>query len=111
MKAKKLIQTMTLILCVICLLLPADTLASSSKKKTTLTVSYGVNDYLGLPLFEREHPDVKINIDYVHPINTEVVKQFLFRDPYFDVFRLPSNVGIFRQLKPKWSAPSLCTNL
>jgi hypothetical protein len=68
---------------------------------TTITISAGIADYIAVPSFEEDHPDVQVIIDPVSPLYSNLADQFLTRDESVDLYRLNSNMGIHRHLRAK----------
>lgn len=66
-----------------------------------LVVSGGIADYIAIPLFETKYPEVKVMIDPVSPLYSELANKFIVKDSHIDIYRLNSNLGIHQKLRTK----------
>lgn len=66
-----------------------------------LIVSSGIADDIAIPLFEATHPEVKVTIDPVSPLYSELANKFIVKDDHVDLYRLNANLGIHQQLRAK----------
>ena len=66
-----------------------------------LVVSSGIADDIVIPMFQLNHPGIKLTIDPIAPLYSEMVNRFINRDAYIDLYRLNSNLGIHQHVRSK----------
>ncbi len=90
------------VVCLVCaIILGLFGFANISFASEVLIVSSGTADWIAIPMFEAKHPDVRISIEAVSPLYSELANKFIVQDSYTDLYRLNSNLGIHQQLRTK----------
>ena len=67
----------------------------------TLTVSTGINDALGISLFESRHSDVKLETKSNANLYSEIAGDFLSRSDSIDVYQIGTREGCQQRLRKK----------
>lgn len=77
---------------------------------TKVIVSAGIADYVAIPMFETKHPEVKVAIESISTLYSELANKFIVQDSQIDLYRLNAKLGIFQQLRAKGYFLDLSSN-